>query len=109
MKKRCTNPSCRKLFVANVMCPHCGKKYPRLQRIQRNVGLFDVQLVSCGFRKYPAFSVLYRHFNMSVGEAKGQVDACPTVVATGVPQEEANRLASLLEETGATVKVRRIS
>ena len=109
MKKRCTNSACRKLFVADVVCPHCGKKYPRIKRKQRDVGLFDVQLISCGFRKFAVFSVLYRHCNMRVEEAKGQVNACPTFVATGVPMEEAKRLASLLEEVGATVNVHRIS
>lgn len=109
MKKRCTNSACRKQFLADTVCPHCGKEYPRIKHNCSNIFLSEVQLISCGSRMFPAFSVLYKHFKMSVEEAKRHVFACPTVVATGVPQEEANRLASLLEETGATVKVRRIS
>lgn len=34
MKKRCTNPACRRVFTPRaahrgVVCPHCGKVYPR--------------------------------------------------------------------------------
>lgn len=109
MKKCCTNSACRKLFLADAVCPHCGKEYPRIKHNCSNIVLSEVQLISCGSRMFPAFSVLYKHFKMSVEEAKRHVFACPTVVATGVPQEEANRLASLLEEAGATVNIRRIS
>lgn len=34
MKKKCTNSNCRKVFTItvdnNVVCPFCGKKYPRI-------------------------------------------------------------------------------
>lgn len=30
MKKRCTNSACRKYFIADSVCPYCGKKYPRV-------------------------------------------------------------------------------
>ena len=109
MKKRCTNPACRRFFVADVVCPHCGKAYPRVKLNQEHNNLAEVRLIHFGNSKLNAVFVLHEHFRMSLLEAKHHVDACPTVVATRVSMDEAKRMAALLEKIGATVVIRRIS
>ncbi len=81
MKKRCTNPSCRKEFRVeplSTVCPHCGKKYPRVSahfNIMRDgkAGTWSVILTRCGPQKLATIKALRKMSGFEFGVSKGTI------------------------------------
>lgn len=107
MKKRCTNSACRRLFISDAVCPYCGKQYPRITARKKPIVLAEILLIDFGPSKLKTVFVLHERFGMNLLEARQCVDACPTVVATAIPLEEAEELIVLFKKIGATACIRR--
>ena len=98
MKKKCTNSKCRKVFTVwdreMVICPYCGKIYPRLTRgfnkLQRDMffapddgGPSNYAVVISGYKdgkdvqaiknKVQAIKIVCRLTGLSLREAKNAV------------------------------------
>ena len=67
---------------------------------------FDVVLVSGGEKKVNAIKAVREITGLGVKEAKGGVDAAPSVLKEGVSKEEAESMKAKLEEAGATVELK---
>lgn len=70
MKKRCTNSACRKLFILDTICPHCGKQYPRIPAKRTPIVLAEIALSNIGPSRLKTLFVLHERFDMSLLEAK---------------------------------------
>jgi len=68
---------------------------------------FDVEITEAGANKIAVIKAL-REVDQSLGlaEAKGKVDAAPTIVASGVKKEDAESIKKKLEEAGAKVTLK---
>lgn len=101
MKKRCTNPACRKEFTPGTVCPHCGKAYPRAALS----GDKAVILTCSG--KYPlrVIRALRRHKPISLLQGKALVDHCPSLADRGLTLQQARVLQEKLQEVGACAKI----
>lgn len=102
MKKRCTNSACRKLFILDTICPHCGKQYPRIPAKRTPIVLAEIALSNIGPSRLKTLFVLHERFDMSLLEAKRCVDNCPSIIATDIPLKEAEDLIGMFEKIGAT-------
>ena len=101
MKKRCTNSACRKLFVVDDICPHCGKKYPRLPSAGH-----DVVLVESGEEKMWLIWTLRKlNGKLSLKECKKMMESCPCVIASGLSRKETLRWCREIHKTGAVAKI----
>lgn len=67
---------------------------------------FDVVLVSGGEKKVNAIKAVREITGLGLKEAKGAVDAAPSVLKEGVSKEEAETMKAKLEEAGATVELK---
>mgnify|MGYP000855149574 CR=1 FL=1 len=67
---------------------------------------FDVVLVSGGEKKVNAIKAVREITGLGLKEAKGAVDAAPSVLKEGVSKEEAESMKAKLEEAGATVELK---
>ena len=105
MKKRCTNSECRKWFVIDSVCPHCGKQYPRIRAGKKPLVLVDLLLIDTGQSKLRTALILHDRFEMSLHEAKSFLDVLPAKVATGITLQEADDLIELFRRVGATATV----
>lgn len=101
MKKRCTNSACRKSFIADSVCPYCGKRYPRLPSLN-----YDVYLVDSGNRKFQTLKIfLELNKGISVLEGKRMVVNCPCIIGKGLPKKEAELWCNELLKVGAIAKI----
>ena len=67
---------------------------------------FDVVLISGGEKKVNAIKAVREITGLGLKEAKGAVDAAPSVLKEGVSKEEAETMKAKLEEAGATVELK---
>jgi len=67
---------------------------------------FDVVLKEAGANKINVIKVVRAATNLSLKEAKDLVDKGGQAVKTGVPKEEADKLAKELKDAGATVEIK---
>ena len=67
---------------------------------------FDVVLKDAGANKINVIKVVRAATNLGLKEAKDLVDKGGQPVKTGVPKEEADKLAKELKDAGATVEVK---
>jgi len=67
---------------------------------------FDVILKDAGANKINVIKVVRAATNLGLKEAKDLVDKGGQPVKTGVPKEEADKLAKELKDAGATVEVK---
>jgi large subunit ribosomal protein L7/L12 len=67
---------------------------------------FDVVLKEAGANKINVIKVVRAATNLGLKEAKDLVDKGGQAVKTGVPKEEADKLAKELKDAGATVEVK---
>lgn len=111
MKKRCTNSSCRKSFVANSICPYCAKKYPRIStaeiiRAEKSTSSYvDIILTAHGPSRIKVVLALGRILNIDLREAKRYTDSHPIPIALNIPVSQAKEMAHVLEEAGATTNI----
>lgn len=76
MKKRCTNSACRKMFVADSVCPYCGKEYPRIPSVDH-----EVHLVNSGMNiVHTIFVIRSLDKDLSLFETRKMVQNCPCVI-----------------------------
>lgn len=71
----------------------------------REPGPFRVILESGGQKKLDAIKALRDVTGLDAGRAKTMAEATPTLVTTGVSGESADRVAELLRDAGALVRV----
>ena len=101
MKKRCTNSACRKMFIADSVCPFCGKEYPRIPSIDH-----EVVLVNSGMTEVLTIIAIRRlDKSLSLLETKNMVENCPCVVGKGMPRKDALLWCKVLSEAGASAKI----
>jgi large subunit ribosomal protein L7/L12 len=67
---------------------------------------FDVVLKEAGANKINVIKVVRAATNLGLKEAKDLVDKGGQAVKTGVPKEEADKLAKELKDAGATVEIK---
>lgn len=67
---------------------------------------FDVVLKEAGANKINVIKVVRAATSLGLKEAKDLVDKGGQAVKTGVPKEEADKLAKELKEAGATVEIK---
>jgi large subunit ribosomal protein L7/L12 len=67
---------------------------------------FDVVLKEAGANKINVIKVVRAATNLGLKEAKDLVDKGGQAVKTGIPKEEADKLAKELKDAGATVEVK---
>jgi len=67
---------------------------------------FDVVLKSSGANKINVIKVVRAATNLGLKEAKDLVDKGGQAVKTGVPKEEADKLAKELKDAGAEVEIK---
>lgn len=67
---------------------------------------FDVELVSPGGAKLNVVKAVKAITGLGLKEAKGQVDAAPTIIKEKVSKEEAESIKQQLEEAGAEVQLK---
>ncbi|MBN1845077.1 MAG: 50S ribosomal protein L7/L12 [Sedimentisphaerales bacterium] len=67
---------------------------------------FDVILKSAGDQKIKVIKEVRAATGLGLKEAKELVDTAPKPVKEGLPKEEADQLAKVLEEVGAVVEVK---
>ena len=67
---------------------------------------FDVILKAAGDQKIKVIKEVRAATGLGLKEAKGLVDSAPKPVKEGLPKEEADNLAKVLEEVGATIEVK---
>jgi large subunit ribosomal protein L7/L12 len=67
---------------------------------------FDVVLKDAGANKINVIKVVRAATNLGLKEAKDLVDKGGQAVKTGVPKEEADKLAKELKDAGATVEIK---
>ena len=67
---------------------------------------FDVVLKDAGANKINVIKVVRAATNLGLKEAKDLVDKGGQPVKTGIPKEEADKLAKELKDAGATVEVK---
>lgn len=100
-EKRCTNSACRKMFVADSVCPFCGKEYPRIPCIGH-----DVVLENSGRNKVlTIFAIRSLDKSLSLTEMKEMVENCPCVVGKGMPRKDALLWCKILSEVGASARI----
>ncbi len=67
---------------------------------------FDVILKEHGSGKIAVIKEVKALLGLGLKEAKTLVDACPTPIKEGVPEDEANKIKEALEGAGAVVEVK---
>jgi large subunit ribosomal protein L7/L12 len=67
---------------------------------------FDVVLKDAGANKINVIKVVRAATNLGLKEAKDLVDKGGQAVKTGIPKEEADKLAKELKDAGATVEIK---
>jgi large subunit ribosomal protein L7/L12 len=67
---------------------------------------FDVVLKEAGANKINVIKVVRAATSLGLKEAKDLVDKGGQAVKTGVPKEEADKLAKELKDAGATVEIK---
>ena len=102
MKKRCTNSACRKIFIADSVCPYCGKEYPRISPIAH-----EVYLINSGRSiALTVFAIRTLDKNLSLLEAKRMVENCPCIIGKEMTRKDAMSLCETLRKIGASAKIR---
>jgi len=67
---------------------------------------FDVVLTSFGEKKVAVIKAVRKMTGLGLKEAKDLVEGAPNAVKEGISKDEAEKLKSELEETGATVELK---
>jgi len=67
---------------------------------------FDVILISFGDKKIQVIKEVRAITGLGLKDAKTLVDAVPTPIKEGIPQDEAEKIKSQLEEAGAQVELK---
>ena len=67
---------------------------------------FDVELKSAGANKLAIVKLVKELTGLGLKEAKGMVDAAPSVIKEGVSKDEAEALKKQLTEAGAEVELK---
>lgn len=67
---------------------------------------FDVVMTAFGENKVKAIKAVRAATGLGLKEAKGAVEACPTVIKEALSKDEAEALKATLEEIGATVELK---
>lgn len=66
---------------------------------------FDITLVSVGEKKINVIKAVRSITGLGLKEAKGLVDSAPSPIKEGISKDEADKIKTDLEASGATVKV----
>ena len=100
--KRCTNSSCRREFkLETLVCPHCGKQYPR-QSVDLDLrGRYAVVLTYVGPSKLHLIKVMRQHTGLGLKDAKNVADNAPSLVATGFQAAQAKALIADIRAAGS--------
>jgi ribosomal protein L7/L12 len=103
-KKRCTNSSCRKVFkVDSLVCPHCGKQYPRESAVLDLRGKYTVVLTNAGIRKLHVIKVIRWHTGLGLKDAKTVADHVPSMIVTGYGASQVRELSADIRAAGGDV------
>lgn len=100
--KRCTNSSCRRVFkVDSLTCPHCGKKYPRVNLHDQ----FAVVLTYTGPSKLNVVKAIRRYTGLRLYYAKPICDHAPSLITTGFRLSQAETLKAAVRAAGGDVMI----
>lgn len=67
---------------------------------------FDVHLMETGPMKLKLIKEIKNIFGLPLRESKNLVDSAPVEIKTGIRQDEANEIKSMLESAGGVVEIR---
>lgn len=100
--KRCTNSSCRKVFKAEALvCPHCGKKYPRATPCSRHFAV----LTYTGCSKLAVIKQIRKYTGLGLRDSKMLIDNVPSLIGKALPKSQAEALCSDIRAAGGDVKL----
>jgi large subunit ribosomal protein L7/L12 len=83
-----------------------GAAAPAAAAVKEEKTSFDVVLKNAGANKINVIKVVRAATNLGLKEAKDLVDKGGQAVKTGVPKEEADKLAKELKDAGAEVEIK---
>lgn len=104
--KRCTNSSCRREFkLETLVCPHCGKQYPRA-----NAGLdknkrYDVVLTYVGPSKLAVIKVIQKHTGLGLRDTVELVNHTPSLIGRRFRASQAEALKAEIRAAGGDAMI----
>ena len=113
MKKRCTNPSCRRVFqvetcscpfcgLVTESCPYCGKIYPRSRPVADR---YAVVLIYTGRSKLSVAKVIRHTTGLGLRDAVTIIDNIPSLVVTGYLRSQAEALKADFRAVGGDARI----
>ena len=99
--KRCTNSSCRREFKPETLvCPHCGKKYPRANANLDKNKRYAVILTYCGPSKLSTIKVMRKHTGLGLRDCKELIDHTPSLIGKRFRASQAEALKAEIRAAG---------
>lgn len=104
--KRCTNSSCRREFkLETLVCPHCGKQYPRA-----NAGLdknkhYAVILTYRGLGWLGTIKAIRKHIGLGLKDAKELIDHTPSLIGKRFRASQAEALKAEIRAAGGDAMI----
>ena len=104
--KRCTNSSCRREFkLETLVCPHCGKQYPR-QSVDLDLrGRYAVVLTYVGPGKLHLIKVIRKHTGLGLKDVKELVDHTPSLIGKRLRTSQAEALRAEIRAAGGDAMI----
>ena len=104
--KRCTNSSCRREFkLETLVCPHCGKQYPRANAgLDKNKHYAEI-LTYCGPSKLSTIKVIRKHTGLGLKDAKTLVDYTPSLIGKRFRASQAEALKAEIRTAGGDAMI----
>ena len=104
--KRCTNSSCRREFkLETLVCPHCGKQYPRANAGLDKNNRYAVILTYCGPSKLLVIKVIRQATGLGLKDIKTLVDYTPSLIGKRVRASQAEALRAEIRAAGGDVMI----
>ena len=104
MNKRCTNPSCRRVFSTLYFtgcCPFCGKKYPQLVSNGDKGSFLAVRIEDYNGFKVRTIKIIRDCFGTDLRTAKQAADGIPHTVFL-MKRADADQFTRELDKYGCT-------
>jgi len=104
--KRCTNSSCRREFkLETLVCPHCGKQYPRANAGLDKNNRYAVILTYCGPSKLLVIKVIRQATGLGLKDIKTLVDYTPSLIGKRFRTSQAEALKAKIRAAGGDAMI----
>ena len=104
--KRCTNSSCRREFrLDTLVCPYCGKCYPRESIGCGLQGRYAVVFTYAGVSKLAAIKAIRKYVALGLRDAKEIVDHAPSLITDKLSMPQAKALRAEIRAAGGDAMI----